>query len=68
MGLINFFPKIQELYIPIVAVTLKVMPPPPSANDEVRKSEKPIFYKENKVFLENHTLQPFRQFQAHGCM
>jgi hypothetical protein len=35
---------------------------------KVKKSEKPRFYGQNKLFFENPALQPLGSFQPHGCM
>jgi hypothetical protein len=35
---------------------------------KVKKSEKPRFYGQIKLFFENPALQPLGQFQPHGCM
>jgi hypothetical protein len=40
-----------------------------SKKRKVKKSEKPRFYGQNKLFFENLALQKkLGQFQPHGCM
>jgi hypothetical protein len=63
MDLVNFFEKNQKLHIQIVAVTLKVMSCRTMSNKKkVKKSEKPRFYGQNKLFFENPALQPLGSF------
>jgi hypothetical protein len=69
MDLVKFLEKNQKLHIEIIAVTLKVAScRTMSKKKKVKKSEKPRFYGQNKLFFENPALQPFGQFQSHGCM
>jgi hypothetical protein len=63
MDLVKFFEKNQKLHIQIIAVTLKVMSCRTMSNKKkVKKSEKPRFYGQNKLFFENPALQPLGSF------
>jgi hypothetical protein len=63
MDLVNSFEKNQKLLIQIVALTLKVMSCRTMSNKkEVKKSGKPRFYGQNKLFFENPALQPLGSF------
>jgi hypothetical protein len=63
MDLGIFFGKNQKLHIQIIAVTLKVMSCRSMSNKKkVKKSEKPRFYGQNKLFFENPALQPLGCF------
>jgi hypothetical protein len=63
MDLVKFLEKNQKLHIQIVAVTLKVMSyRTMSKKKKVKKSEKPRFYGQNKLFFENLPLQPLGSF------
>jgi hypothetical protein len=67
MDLVNFFEKNQKLHIQIVVVTLKVRSCRTMSNKKkVKKSKKPRFYGQNKLFFENPSA--LEQFQPHGCM
>jgi hypothetical protein len=59
MDLVKILEKNQKLHIQIVAVTLKVMS---CRTMSKKKSEKPRFYGQNKLFFENPTLQPLANF------
>jgi hypothetical protein len=64
MDLVNFFEKNQKLHIQIVAVTLKVMScRTMSKKKKVKKSEKPRFYGQNKLFSKNPALKPLGSFR-----
>jgi hypothetical protein len=66
MDLIKILEKNKKLHIQIVAITLKVTSCiTMSKKKKVKKSEKPRFYGQYKLFFENPAL---RQFQPHGCM
>jgi hypothetical protein len=57
MDLIKILEKNQKLHIQIVVVTLKVTScRTMSKRKKVKKSEKPRFYGQNKLFLENPAL------------
>jgi hypothetical protein len=58
-GPCNFVEKNKKLHIQIVAVTLKVTS---CKTMSKKRSEKPRFYGQNKLFFENHTLQPLGSF------
>jgi hypothetical protein len=59
MDLVKILEKNQKLHIKIVVVTLKVMScRTMSKKKKVKKSEKPRFYGQNKLFFENPALQP----------
>jgi hypothetical protein len=63
MDLGIFFGKNQKLHIQIIAVTLKVMSCRTiSKKEKLKKSEKPRFYEQNKLFFENPALQPLGSF------
>jgi hypothetical protein len=58
-GLVKIIEKNQKLHIQIVVVTLKVTScRNVSKKKKVKKSEKPRFYGQNKLFFENPTLKP----------
>jgi hypothetical protein len=57
MVLVKILEKSQKLHIQIVAVTLKVTSCiTMSKKKKVKKSEKPRFYGQNKLFFENPAL------------
>jgi hypothetical protein len=56
VDLIKFLEKNQKLHIQIVAVTLKVTSY--ITMTQKRRSEKPRFFGQNKLFFENPALQP----------
>jgi hypothetical protein len=61
--LVKILEKNQKLHIQIVAVTLKVTScRTMSKKKKVKKSEKPRFYGQNKLFIENPALQPLGSF------
>jgi hypothetical protein len=63
MDLVQILEKNQKLHIQIVAVKLKVTScRTMSKKKKVKKSEKPRFYGQNKIFFENLALQPLRSF------
>ena len=62
MGLVKFLEKNQKLHIQILVVTLKVMSCRMMSKKKVKKSEKPRFYGQNKLFFENPTLHPLGSF------
>jgi hypothetical protein len=63
MDLVKILGKKQKLHIQIVAVTLKVTSCKTiSKKKEVKKSEKPRFYGQNKLFFYNPALQPLGSF------
>jgi hypothetical protein len=63
MDLVKILEKNQKLHIQIVAVTLKVTScKTMSKKKKVKKSEKPRFYEQNKLFFENPALQPLGSF------
>jgi hypothetical protein len=63
MDLVKILEKNQKLHIQIVAVTLKVTSCRTMSNKKkVKKSEKPRFYGQNKLFFENPALQPLGSF------
>jgi hypothetical protein len=60
---VKILEKNQKLHIQIVAVTLKVVSyRTMSKKKKVKKSEKPRFYGQNKLFFENPALQPLGSF------
>jgi hypothetical protein len=59
MDLVKILGKKQKLHIQIVAVTLKVTSCKTiSKKKEMKKSQKPRFYGQNKLFFQNPALQP----------
>jgi hypothetical protein len=63
MDLVKILEKNQKLHIQIVAVSLKVTSCRTMSNKkEVKKSEEPRFYGQNKLFFENPALQPLGSF------
>jgi hypothetical protein len=63
MDLVKILEKNQKLHIHIIAVTLKATScRTMSKKKKVKKSEKPKFYGQNKLFLENLALQPLGNF------
>jgi hypothetical protein len=58
MDLVKKFEKIQKLHIQILTVTLNHEP----KKKKWKKSEKPRFYGQNKLFFENPTHQPLGCF------
>jgi hypothetical protein len=62
MDLVNILEKNQKLHIQIVAVTLKVTSCRTMSKKKVKKSEKPRFYGQNKLFFENPAHQPLGSF------
>jgi hypothetical protein len=63
MDLVKIIGKNKKPYIQIVAVTLKVTScKTMSKKKKVKKSEKPRFYGQNKLFFENPALQPLGSF------
>jgi hypothetical protein len=62
MDLVKVLVKNKKLHIQIVAVTLKVMSCRTMSKKNVKKSEKPRFYGQNKLFFENPALQPLGSF------
>jgi hypothetical protein len=63
MYLVKILEKNQKLHIHIIVVTLKVMScRTMSKKKKVKKSEKPRFYGQNKLFFENPALQPLGSF------
>jgi hypothetical protein len=63
MDFAKILEKNQKLHIHIIAVTLKVMScRTMSKKEKVKKSEKPRFYGQNKLFFENPALQPLGSF------
>jgi hypothetical protein len=63
VDLVKILEKNQKLHIQIVAVSLKVMScRSMSKKKKVKKSEKPRFYGQNKLFFENPALQPLGSF------
>jgi hypothetical protein len=63
MDLVKILEKNQKLHIQIIAVTLKVTSfRTMSIKKKVKKSEKPRFYGQNKLFFENPALQPLGSF------
>jgi hypothetical protein len=61
MDLVKFLEKNQKLHIQIIVVTsCRTM--------SKKKSEKPRFYGQNKLFFENPAPSALGQFQPHGCM
>jgi hypothetical protein len=62
MDLVKILEKNQKLHIQIVAVSLKVMSCRTMSKRKVKKSEKPRFYGQNKLFFENPALQTLGSF------
>jgi hypothetical protein len=63
MDLVKILEKSQKLHILIVVVTLKVTSyRTMSKKKKVKKSKKPRFYGQNKLFFENPALQPLGNF------
>jgi hypothetical protein len=63
MDLVKTLEKYQKLHIQIVAATLMVTScKTMSKKKKVKKSEKPRFYGQNKLFFENPALQPLGSF------
>jgi hypothetical protein len=62
MDLVKFLEKNQKLHIQIIAVTLKVTSCRTMSKKKVKKSEKPRFYGQNKLFFENPALQSLGSF------
>jgi hypothetical protein len=62
MDLVKILEKNQKLHIQIVAVALKVTSCITMSKKKVKKSEKPRFYGQNKLFFENLALQPLGSF------
>jgi hypothetical protein len=62
MDLVKILEKNQKLHFQIVAVTLKVTSCKTMRKKKVKKSEKPRFYGQNKLFFEHPTLQPLGSF------
>jgi hypothetical protein len=62
IDLLKILEKNQKLHIQIVAITLKVTSCRTMSKKKVKKSEKPRFYGQNKLFFENPTLQPLGSF------
>jgi hypothetical protein len=63
MYLVKILKKNQKLHIQIVVVTLKVTScKTMSKTKKVKKSEKPRFYGQNKLYFENPALQPLGSF------
>jgi hypothetical protein len=62
MDLVKILEKNQKLHIQIVAVTLKVTSCRTMRKKSVKKSEKPRFYGQKKLFFENPTLKPLGSF------
>jgi hypothetical protein len=59
MDLVKFLEKNKKLHIYIIVVTLKVTS---CKTMSKKKSEKPRFYGQNKLFFEHHALQPLGNF------
>jgi hypothetical protein len=63
MDLVKILEKNQKLHVQIIAITLKVTScGTMSKKKTVKKSEKPRFNGQNKLFFENPALQPFGSF------
>jgi hypothetical protein len=63
MDLVKILEKNQKLHIQIVLVTLKLTScRTMSKKKKVKKSEKPRFYGQSKLFFENPALQPLGSF------
>jgi hypothetical protein len=56
MDLVKIIEKNQKLHIQIVVVTLKVMSCKTVSKKKWKKSEKPRFYGQSKLFFENPAL------------
>jgi hypothetical protein len=68
MDLIKILEKNQKLHIQIVVVTLKVTScRTMSKIKKVKKSKKPRFYGQNKLFFENPALQSLGSFSHIGA-
>jgi hypothetical protein len=59
MDLVKILEKNKKLHIQVVAVTLKVTS---CRTMSKKKSEKPRFYGQNKLFFESPALQPLGSF------
>jgi hypothetical protein len=59
MDLLKILEKNQKLHIQIVAVTLKVTSCRTMSKKKVKKSEKPRFYGQNKLFLSTLPFSPW---------
>jgi hypothetical protein len=62
MDLVKILEKNQKLHIQIVAVSLKVTSCKTMSKKKVKKSKKPRFYGQNKLFFENPAFQPLGSF------
>jgi hypothetical protein len=63
MDLVKILEKNQKINIKMVAITLKVTScRTMSKKKKVKKSEKPSFYGQDKLFFENPALQPLGSF------
>jgi hypothetical protein len=62
VDLVKFLEKNQKLHIQIIAVTLKATSCRTMSKKKVKKSEKPRFYGQNKLFFENPAFQPLGSF------
>jgi hypothetical protein len=63
MDLVKILEKNGKLHIQIILVTLKVTScRTMRKKKKVKKSEKPRFFGQNKLFFENPTLQPLGSF------
>jgi hypothetical protein len=62
MDLVEILEKNQKLHIQITMVTLKVISCKTMSKKKVKKSEKPRFYGQSKLFFENPALQPLGSF------
>jgi hypothetical protein len=63
MDLVKILENNHKLHIQIVAVTLKVTSCRTTCKKKkVKKSEKPRFYGQNKLFKKNPALQPLGSF------
>jgi hypothetical protein len=60
--LVKFLEKNLKLHIQITAITLKVTSCKTMNKKKVKKSEKPRFYGQNKLFFENPAFQPLGSF------
>jgi hypothetical protein len=69
VDLVKFLEKNKKLHIQKVEATLKVMScRTMSKKNKMKKSEKPRFYGQNKLFFENPALQPLGSFsQMAAC-
>jgi hypothetical protein len=59
MDLVKILEKNQKLHIQIISITLKVTS---CRTMRKKKSKKPRFYWQNKLFFENPALQPLGSF------